>query len=457
MDLSRLKRWYLLCVLPLFALALPSAHAQEVSPSQVEEEAIYLSLGRCIEMALKHPPNLALAQYQKSSASADKLAGWGGLLPTVSLGGNFNRSWGTSYGTLGFGGFGDFGDLFDFGGGVQNMYRFDATVTVPLISPLSWFSLLASRASYKAAELGYEIEREKLAVEVSRAYFAILQAEKMLSSAEYVHQAASRHLDLAEKMYELGGVSQIDVLTAQTAEANAMLILISARNAFEVTKMNLCYFIGLPVDSSVTLQDVVDFPLETLEYEECLQCALMNRKEILSVEKELAAADYSKWASISGKLPHLSGVSSYYWSDDTLDFGDWGDKDGYSIGVQISLNLFDGLSTESAIARARAAKKLAEIKKQQSDENISLEVRSAYLSAQEASERMVVAKRAMVQASLELELAERRYELEAGSIIELTDAQATYSKANGDYISAVYDYQMSAIELERAVGTLSLP
>lgn len=454
MDLSRLKRWYLLCVLPLFALALPSAHAQEVSPSQVEEEAIYLSLGRCIEMALKHPPNLALAQYQKSSASADKLAGWGGLLPTVSLGGSFNRSWGTSYGTLDFG---DFGDLFDFGGGVQNMYRFDATVTVPLISPLSWFSLLASRASYKAAELGYEIEREKLAVEVSRAYFAILQAEKMLSSAEYVHQAASRHLDLAEKMYELGGVSQIDVLTAQTAEANAMLILISARNAFEVTKMNLCYLIGLPVDSSVTLQDVVDFPLETLEYEECLQCALMNRKEILSVEKELAAADYSKWASISGKLPHLSGVSSYYWSDDTLDFGDWGDKDGYSIGVQISLNLFDGLSTESAIARARAAKKLAEIKKQQSDESISLEVRSAYLSAQEASERMVVAKRAMVQASLELELAERRYELEAGSIIELTDAQATYSKANGDYISAVYDYQMSAIELERAVGTLSLP
>ncbi len=454
MDLSRLKRWYLLCVLPLFALALPSAHAQEVSPSQVEEEAIYLSLGRCIEMALKHPPNLALAQYQKSSASADKLAGWGGLLPIVSLGGNFNRSWGTSYGTLGFGGF---GDLFDFGGGVQNVYRFDATVTVPLISPLSWFSLLASRASYKAVELGYEIEREKLAVEVSRAYFAILQAEKMLSSAEYVHQAASRHLDLAEKMYELGGVSQIDVLTAQTAEADAMLILISARNAFEVTKMNLCYLIGLPVDSSVTLQDVVDFPLETLEYEECLQCALMNRKEILSVEKELAAADYSKWASISGKLPHLSGVSSYYWSDDTLDFGDWGDNDGYSIGVQISLNLFDGLSTESAIARARAAKKLAEIKQQQSDESISLEVRSAYLSAQEASERTVVAKRAMVQASLELELAERRYELEAGSIIELTDAQATYSKANGDYISAVYDYQMAAIELERAVGTLSLP
>ena len=125
--------------------------------------------------------------------------------------------------------------------------------------------------------------------------------------------------------------------------------------------------------------------------------------------------------------------------------------------MQISLNLFDGLSTESAIARARAAKKLAEIKQQQSDESISLEVRSAYLSAQEASERMVVAKRAMVQASLELELAERRYELEAGSIIELTDAQATFSKANGDYISAVYDYQMSAIELERAVGTLSLP
>ena len=443
-----------LCVAMMLSLvaSFSPVYAEQDGSGVAATEKTELTLDQCLQMALSNAVNLAQAEYEKSSASADKLAGWGALLPNLSVTGNFNRSWGTSS-TSGLGQW----DQFFTTPEVSNQYRFTSTMTVPLVSPLVWFNMLGSNAKSKSADLSYQIEREKLAVSLSRAYFAVLKAEELLSSAEDSHQAAVRHLELAKRMFELKGVSQVDVLTAQTSEAEAHVALISARNGWEAAKMSLCYLIGLPVDTDIALEDISGTSPEIPEYQKCLDTALAERKEILSLEKDLASANYAKWTAISAKLPSLAGVGSYYWSDDTLDFGDWSKNDGYSIGLQLSLNLFDGLFSEASMAKARAAKKLAEITQKQNDESISLEVRKAYLSAQEASERMVVAEQALEQAGSELDLAERRYELSAGSILELTDAHATYTKANTNYINAVYDFQIAEIELRKAMGTLQLP
>jgi outer membrane protein len=449
---KRCKSILVIAAMLLLAASFSPVYAQQDGSPTVTAEKTELTLDQCLQMALTNAVNLAQAEYEKSSASADKLAGWGAFLPKLTVTGNFNRSWGVSS-TSSYGQW----DQYITTPEVSNQYRFTSTLTIPLVSPAVWFNMLASRANSKSADLNYQIEREKLAVSLNQAYFAVLKAEKLLSSAEDAHQAAVRHLDLAQRLFELKGVSQVDVLTAQTSEAEAQVALISARNAWEEAKMSLCYLIGLPVDTDIALEDISNTSLVIPEYQKCLDTALTQRKEILSLEKELASANYSKWTAISAKLPSLSGVGSYYWSDDTLDFGDWGKNDGYGIGLQVSLNLFDGLSSEASIAKARAAKKLAEITQKQSDESISLEVRKAYLSAQEASERMEVAKQALDQASSELDLAERRYELSAGSIIELTDAQATYTKANANYINAVYDFQVAEMELRKAMGTLQLP
>jgi len=51
-----------------------------------------------------------------------------------------------------------------------------------------------------------------------------------------------------------------------------------------------------------------------------------------------------------------------------------------------------------------------------------------------------------------LDLANGRYQVGVGSIIEVTDAETTYTSAQTDRIRALYDYKIAEAQLAKAIG-----
>jgi outer membrane protein len=52
-----------------------------------------------------------------------------------------------------------------------------------------------------------------------------------------------------------------------------------------------------------------------------------------------------------------------------------------------------------------------------------------------------------------LDLANGRYQVGVGSIIEVTDAKQLYASAEVDYVNSIYNYKVAEAQLLKAVGT----
>ena len=89
---------------------------------------------------------------------------------------------------------------------------------------------------------------------------------------------------------------------------------------------------------------------------------------------------------------------------------------------------------------------------EQTKQAIALEVETSYLRIT-ASLGTIRANDAAVAAAKEnLDLANGRYQVGVGTIIESTDAQTTYTDAQTRYIGSVYDYKVAEALLVRAIG-----
>ena len=83
-----------------------------------------------------------------------------------------------------------------------------------------------------------------------------------------------------------------------------------------------------------------------------------------------------------------------------------------------------------------------------------LEVKSAVLALRAALEGTAVAAEEVRLARHSMELAEGRYKVGVGRLIEVTDARAALTTALTDEVGAAYDYQTSQVAVARAMGSL---
>jgi len=117
------------------------------------------------------------------------------------------------------------------------------------------------------------------------------------------------------------------------------------------------------------------------------------------------------------------------------------------------MDLFSGGRTTAQTRVAeRRIRKAVETAKQVCD-GISLEVKQALLSVDDAQERLAVAKKAVSQAQENLRLVENKYEQTAATPTDVVDAETLKTRAQLNYFTALYDYIVAVERLRYATGT----
>jgi outer membrane protein len=120
--------------------------------------------------------------------------------------------------------------------------------------------------------------------------------------------------------------------------------------------------------------------------------------------------------------------------------------------LQVSLPIFDGFSRDLSISQARVQRDdLAEgVRARQL--LVRTEVQARFLALGTAYRSIGVQEANRDAARDQLQLAQDRYRLGAGSALEVSDAQNAVQRAEGDYVNAVYDFHKAIAALELAVG-----
>ena len=119
----------------------------------------------------------------------------------------------------------------------------------------------------------------------------------------------------------------------------------------------------------------------------------------------------------------------------------------------LTIPIFDGFRTTNKVAESVRIYYAVRAQAEQQRQQVALEVEQGYANVGSAQERIKASRAAEQAAKENLDLANGRYQVGVGSIIEVTDAQENYVRAEVDYVNSLYNYKIAEAQLLRAVGT----
>ena len=124
------------------------------------------------------------------------------------------------------------------------------------------------------------------------------------------------------------------------------------------------------------------------------------------------------------------------------------------VGLNIQVPIFNGhlFSAREQEAHYRAMEADQKIRDRQ--QQIARDVRAAWASAMTAYQGLDVTAQFLRQATLAMNLAQGRYDLQLASIVELTQAQLNVTSAEIENLNAKYDYQSQYAALQYTTGSL---
>ncbi len=124
----------------------------------------------------------------------------------------------------------------------------------------------------------------------------------------------------------------------------------------------------------------------------------------------------------------------------------------FQANLTISLPIFTGFSRSLRVSQARALEQDADEDVRARRLQVRSDVHARYLGMQTSFQAIAVQENNRGSARDQLRLAQDRYRLGAGTSLEVSDAQNAVSRAEGDYVNAIYDYHKAVAALEAAVG-----
>ena len=285
--------------------------------------------------------------------------------------------------------------------------------------------------------------------QVTRGYYAVLQAAAFVAVQEESVTTFEESLRVANERMKAGGAVKTDVLNLDVQLAQAKEDLIRARNGVKLSLAALNTAIGATLVSATNLPDRVDQPAVKPPADED-PAVVQNRPELLAARQAVQIRQAAVRKARRQHLPTVNAFGSVDWNSDvSSDF-----ERSYLVGVAADLDLFDGGRRRAAVSGARAEERATEAEAEKAANELRLDLTSASLQAGEAWERLDVVRKSIENAEEALRITKQRYQQGAADLPELLTAQMGLTGTRTRNVAALYDYWIALSNLERAKGAL---
>ncbi len=313
-------------------------------------------------------------------------------------------------------------------------------------------NLVASaRLGAKATSQSAQQTAQDVLLAVNRAYFGVLRAEAVLKVAEETVKARQILADQITTLEKNKLRSLVDVSFAEVDLAQAQLLLVQAQNNEKASYADLATALGLANPQPFDLAEEPMPPAPLPDPTDLIVQALQNRPDLSSARFSHEAALRYARAERDLWMPTISMI------------GEAGLTPAYQVplsdryaaaGINANIPIFNGFLFSARHQEANLRAKAADQSMRDLADRISRDVRTAWLDAGTAYQRLAVTAQLLKEATLALDLAQERYKLGLSSIVELSQAQLNLTSAQIADTSAKYDFQIQSAVLSYQIGQL---
>lgn len=392
----------------------------------------------------------------------------------------------------------------------QNQVGISASLTLDFMGVLR---AAKDQAQYQeiATRLDVNRTRNQVVLAVKTAFYDVLRQQALVNVATERYQNSLDRLNDTQIKLRAGTLTPFEVLRAQADVADAQQQLITSRNNVSLSIANLNNAIGIDINTPIRISSegavenppgvappsnaplpalppgsanppenvggnavpeqapappqtqasqvpaVVFDPLELgPDYNKVLQESLDLRPEIRQADTSIAAAKKGILLAKRSVLPTFGVSWGFSYTPDAVGFSP--QTTTWEAVAQVSIPLYDGGLSRARITQAKADIATAETNRRQAVDQVTLEVRQAYLNLVQARNRVAVANQALAQAREAYRLARVRYVAGVTStpgnspLLEISDAQSALTQAESNQISALYDFNNARTQLDKAIG-----
>ncbi len=397
--------------------------------------AASLSINEAVNMAIDNNNSIKIATEETNVAMANLSAAKGANGVSISLGSSLSASDGVKDGIDS-----------NFEKGNSN----SISASIPIYTGnKNELNIDNSKIDLEKSQLNLERTKETVKYDTVKAYYDILEAKRTIDIDQESVDNYQQHLTNVQNLYAAGSVPKSDLLRSEVALSDAQQSLISAKNTYDINLSTFRNIIKLDRNENVVLTEDFSYEPFKMSLSECLDYAINFRRDLKSAQLDLDVAKNDIEIAKAGYLPTVDFSISSSWDKQALPSGN--DYD-YRANVSANWNIFDSNVTRSNVQAAEANYNKAGYTLSDTEDNVDLEVRQAYLNMREAEKRFNSTSLAVQQAQEDYFIASEKYRVGAGIILDVIDAELALSQAKLNYTSAQYDYARYKANLEYAIG-----
>jgi outer membrane protein len=428
------------------ALACVAAHAQ-IHQSLTVEEAV--AIGTTNSKVLRQSESRVLSADARASEVAAS------ALPSLKFGGSYTRL--SQVPPFAF------DNPFPTGPSkivlaptVLDNYNLKLTLQHPLFVG---FKLDAAKdaadANSEATAQDFVRDRADLVVNITTAYWNLFRTREFKKLAdENVDQIAS-HVSDVKNLMDQGLATRNDQLATEVQLSDAQLRQIDAANNARLALIALDNTLGIPLSTDIDIAtDITHTPRRFAPLDSLIQRAIDARPELKGMRSRVKAGEAGVTSAHAGWWPQIYLTGNYYYARPNQRIQPTVDafKDTWDLGVGVSLDIWNWGTTVHQTDQAQAQLAQTRDAFDQMRDGVTLDVTGAYLTLQQAGERISVARTGLSRAEENYRVTGRRFREGLVTNSEMLDAQFAQNQAKTTYTQSLVDFELAQARLARAIG-----
>jgi outer membrane protein TolC len=315
--------------------------------------------------------------------------------------------------------------------------------------------LKASKAQVYAQAQTLAATRNETRQAIRTAYLAVLRAQAQVAVVQEALSSDTERVRSTKLQLDQGTVAKVDLLRAQTQQAQSQNDVLTANNQLALAKQSLNFALARPIETSIEVVDIAQIPNVSPDPMSLSSLAQKQRPDVRALEFTAVALEGIRRATEGTMNPSLNLGVTYTQNITPQGLG----VRDQSVTGTLTLNIpvYDGNATRDAVKAARQDEAQSKIQLNQLKLNISLEVRQALTNYANAKSRLSVADDNVVTSKEALRLAELKRKEGIGTLQEVLDAQSALTQAENTAVGARYDALQAVADLQRALGSDQIP
>ncbi|RUT04451.1 hypothetical protein DSM106972_046790 [Dulcicalothrix desertica PCC 7102] len=440
--------------IPSYLNANPNPLQFPTRPEEVRLEGTQrITLNQALEAARRNNKQLQVALLQVERSQAAVREAQAALLPTLGLNANITRQR-SAQSRLGSEAQirenPAFADQFE---GVQESTGFsgNAQFNYDLYTSGRRQAIIRqAEEQLRSDEFNLEVQSETIRLNVTNQYYDLQQADESVRINESAVENAQASLRDALALERAGVGTRFDVLQFQVDLANSQQQRTIAISQQQIAQRQLAATLSVPQSVNLSAADPVAIAgLWNQTLEASIIQALQNRPELQQQLAQRNIGEQQRRQALSALGPQISLVAQYNLLDQFQD--QISVVDGYSVGVQASIPLYEGGAARARASQAQRAISIAETQFAEQRNQIRFQVEQAFSQLQSNLSNIQTANVALEQATEALRLARLRFQAGVGTQTDVINAQNRLTQSEGNRVTAILGYNRALATIQRAV------